>query len=59
MSKHETRGGKRPGAGRPLKYGEETRIVQVSIPISRKPELKEWLRQKRREWAAKAKDKGA
>jgi hypothetical protein len=42
-------GGYRPGAKRPLKYGEPTEIVRFSIPISKTDQAKEimkkWLKQ--------------
>jgi hypothetical protein len=32
----ENRGGKRAGAGPPLKYGEETEVVKFRVPKSKK-----------------------
>jgi len=41
MKKKDNRGGYRPGAGRPLKYGEKTELleIQIKVPESRKAEI--------------------
>jgi hypothetical protein len=41
VQKKDNRGGKREGAGPPLKYGETTVNVTLRVPISRKAEVKE------------------
>lgn len=46
-------GGKRLNAGRKLKYGEKTVIVQVYCPISKVEELKGVIKNKLKEYEIK------
>ena len=43
------RGGKREGSGKPLKYGEPIKVIQIKCPESKVKEFRlmayEWLRQ--------------
>lgn len=48
--KPEGAGGKREGAGRKLKYGEETISVNYRVPKSKKPEVDELVNDRLRNW---------
>lgn len=49
MAKKSNRGGKREGSGKPLKYGEPTKLVEIRCPESKVKEFRlmayEWLKQ--------------
>ena len=42
-AKKETRGGYRPNAKRPLKYGEPTVQIKKSVPVSKKEYFEKWI----------------
>lgn len=46
MSEKHTHGGNRVGAGRPSEYGENCIKFTVRCPISKKTELKKFIRTK-------------
>jgi len=48
-----SRGGKREGSGRPLKYGEKTILIQNYVPISKAFELKQLIKQKLKSYESK------
>jgi|JI9StandDraft_1071089.scaffolds.fasta_scaffold48209_3 hypothetical protein len=47
------KGGKRIGAGRTPKFSEETTTFSCRVPISKKPELIEYVNTKLSEWSVK------
>ena len=54
INKPNTHGGKRPNAGRPLKYGEETTEVTYYPPLSKKPIIDKMVKDKLKEWVVKS-----
>lgn len=49
--KKQNRGGQRENAGRSLKYGEETKNISFRCPMSKIPELREYVNLKLSEWS--------
>lgn len=46
-------GGKRDNAGRKNKYGEETVVLPVRVPKSKKDELKQIIEKQLKKWEVK------
>lgn len=51
--KKENRGGKREGAGRKLKFDEETITVSYRIPETKKDDLDKLVNKQLTKWASK------
>lgn len=53
INKKETRGGKQPGAGRPLKYGEPLKNVHIRVPQSKVWFIKGVIKDHINKWVVK------
>ena len=53
IKKKETRGGKQPGAGRPLKYGEPLKDVHIRVPQSKVGFIKGMVKEQMNKWVVK------